>query len=185
MAGKLLNFVIFQVAWGAIVLSAARGWWWAAPACAASALLIAVWMSQRPRAEVLLAIVVTAAGCSIDAVLVASGVVAMQHEAFDGLRTAAWFASLWCAYSTLLNASMSWLKGRVVLGILFGAVGGPLAYLAGQRLGAVSLPMGWKSLATLAGEWAVMAPMCTWCADRFWNRANPRARAITPGGPGP
>jgi hypothetical protein len=46
---------------------------------------------------------------------------------------------MWIAFATTLNVSMRWLRGRPELALLFGAVGGPLAFYAGERLGAVTV----------------------------------------------
>ena len=75
---------------------------------------------------------------------------------------------MWMIFATTLNLSLRWLKGRWWLGTLFGAVGGPLAYYAGYKLGGVDFyqPM-WLSLAALGVVWAVAMPSLMYLADRF------------------
>ena len=50
-----------------------------------------------------------------------------------------WMLTLWIAFATTLNHSLRWLMHRPVAAALAGAIGGPLAYLAGAKLGALAL----------------------------------------------
>lgn len=53
--------------------------------------------------------------------------------------------------------SLAWMKKQILLSTLFGALGGPLAYWAGVRLGAATFH--WpllSSLALLAVAWAFL-----------------------------
>ena len=62
---------------------------------------------------------------------------------------------------------MAWLQGRPVLGAALGAIGGPLAFLAGERLGAVDFPRGHGvGLASLAVVWGVALPFLFRIAGR-------------------
>ena len=45
---------------------------------------------------------------------------------------------MWMNFALTLNHAMAWLKGRPVVGLILGAIGGPLAYFAGAKLGAAS-----------------------------------------------
>jgi len=70
--------------------------------------------------------------------------------------------------ATLLRYALSWLAGRYALGALLGAVGGPLAYASGIRLGAAEFgrPLV-PSLLTLAGVWLVVTPALLWLEARL------------------
>jgi hypothetical protein len=60
---------------------------------------------------------------------------------------------------------MSWLRDRYLVSAVFGAVGGPLAYLAGVRLGAAILgPSQRAALIVVAIEWAFAMPLLLWIA---------------------
>lgn len=170
LAARCINFAVFQAAWFACVLGAARGWLWAAPAAALVAVAVHLTITSSRRAELLVLLGVSSMGIAADMALVATGVVGMRHEAFGMATTAVWFGSLWIVFATTLNSSMSWLTRlrhrRVLVAILFGAVGAPLAYLAGQRLGAVALPLE-SSLVVLALEWAILTPVVVAIAARF------------------
>ena len=57
-----------------------------------------------------------------------------------------------------LNHSLKWMQGRIVISILFGLIGGPLAYLAGEKLGAITI-LSTSSLYILALGWAIITPL--------------------------
>ncbi|NBR12452.1 MAG: DUF2878 domain-containing protein, partial [Alphaproteobacteria bacterium] len=72
-----------------------------------------------------------------------------------------WILALWLAFATLPDGALSWLEGRTILQIIFGAVGGPLSYLAGEKLGAAELHGSFAyAMAVLAFAWAVATPLC-------------------------
>jgi hypothetical protein len=78
--------------------------------------------------------------------------------------------ALWVAFATTLNASMNWLKGRRLLAFVFGAVGGPLAYFAGAKLGGVTFHDPAMALAALALGWAIITPVLVLIAQRLNGR---------------
>ena len=49
------------------------------------------------------------------------------------------------------------MQGRLVLGVIFGLIGGPLAYIAGEKLGAISI-VSPIALYVLAAGWAIITP---------------------------
>jgi hypothetical protein len=78
-----------------------------------------------------------------------------------------WIVAMWGLFATTLNLSMSWLRGRQWLAALLGAVGGPLAYLAGARLGGLQMPDPVLALAVQALGWAVLLPVLNRLAERL------------------
>ena len=45
----------------------------------------------------------------------------------------AWIATLWVAFAMTLQHSLQWLMARPLAAVLFGAIGGPLAYWGASR----------------------------------------------------
>lgn len=161
MIRNITNFVIFQAAWFACILAAPRGLWYLPPIAAIVAAvvhLVLIDIKARAR-EAQFLFFVTLLGTVIDAILVECDIIA--HV--SGVRpiTYLWLASLWLAFATTLHASLNWLTNRTLLATLFGLFGGPLAYIAGTKLGAVTLPRGNLSLVILALEWAILTPLLT------------------------
>lgn len=100
------------------------------------------------------------AGVIIDGTLHALGFITYNVSAYP---IPPWLVVIWLALATLPHHSLNWLKGRYKLSTLFGALGGPLAYWAGVRVGAATF--NWSlliSLITLAIIWGTLWPsvMC-------------------------
>jgi hypothetical protein len=78
-----------------------------------------------------------------------------------------WLAVIWLALATLPHHSLKWMKNRPLLCVIFGIIGGPLAYWGGVKAGAASFnwPLLW-SLALLAAIWAILWPMVMYFAGR-------------------
>ncbi len=167
MKAKLLNFVLFQAAWFGCVLSAARGLWWMPPLCAICACAVYLYGSDNRASALRLLGTVTALGTVVDVALWKLNVVSFARSDASWLSGTIWFASLWAAFATTLQLSLAWLQSRVVASILFGAIGGPLAYVAGEKLGALSLPSKAVSLSVLAVEWAMLTPVVMLIAVRL------------------
>jgi hypothetical protein len=62
---------------------------------------------------------------------------------------------------------MKWLRRRNILAAAFGAVGGPLAYIAGQKLGAITFLHPVLALIALSVIWAVAMPLLMALATRM------------------
>jgi hypothetical protein len=89
-------------------------------------------------------------------------------------------------FATTLNLSLGWLKGRPALAALLGAVGGPLAYFAGHRLGGIELPDPAVALLVQGLGWSVLMPLLTSLATRlngFEPVVAPRSPRTGHGGP--
>lgn len=138
----LVNAAMAQVAWVVAVLGGARGASW--PGVAAVAVVVAqhLAVSERPRRECARLALAAALGFAIDAALGFSGTCAWVGGASGGRVPPPWLTALWPSFATMLIGALSWLALRWWLAALFGLVGGPLAYLGGARLGALSFPLG-------------------------------------------
>lgn len=146
----VLNFAAYQLAWFAVLIGAARGLAWAG---AAVALVVAgahVLARKEPRDLKLMGICL-AIGLLVDSTL---ALTAQVHFA-DWSQPVApyWMLSLWIAFATTLNHSLRWLMNQPVAAALAGAIGAPLAYLAGARLGALEIVAPWTTLPLIAVLW--------------------------------
>ncbi|MDA9600717.1 DUF2878 domain-containing protein, partial [Nitrosomonadales bacterium] len=73
---------------------------------------------------------------------------------------------LWMFFAMTLNHSLAWLRQKIYTSILFGALGGPLAYIAGEKLGAITL-LGSNSIIILSIGWAFITPVLLIIANRL------------------
>jgi len=163
----LVNFVAFQIGWFACVLGAAHGLPWAGTGVA---LAIVAWHlahAARPRAELALVLIAAGIGALWDSGLSALGWIRYPNGVLIEGAAPYWIVAMWMLFATTLNASLGWLKSRMALAVLFGALGGPLAYLGGAKLGALTFAAQDAALVALSLGWAVLTPLLLQLARRF------------------
>lgn len=135
----LINFALFQIGWFACVLGGAWGWPWVGVAFVGLATLWHLRIVPNPGGEAVLLAVAVAIGALVDSLLPAAGWVVYPSGQLHLLMAPVWIIALWVLFAGTLNMSMKWLRDRYFLALLFGAVGSPMSYYAGSRLGAVTL----------------------------------------------
>lgn len=160
---NLVHFALFQLGWLVAVVGAARGHLWWGPAAMGVVCGVHLALCREGRGpELVYLLAVGALGAALD-----SGLAALGLTSYPGTRAAwssalvpPWIVALWVGFATLPRFSLAWLRGRAPLAALLGALGGPLSYLAGVRLGAVA--PGDPPVATwaaLALEYALVTPL--------------------------
>jgi hypothetical protein len=168
---NLLYLAGFQTCWFACILGAAYSRPWAGPAVTAALLTVHLLTLRQWRAELALAALAAAAGFAADSLLVLGGLLSFPPGARLGAPSTLWMTALWAAFAALLNGPLAWLQGRQFVAAAFGALGGPLAYAAGERLGAVELPQWPSAMAGVAAVWALATPsllaISVWTRKRF------------------
>ena len=165
--GGVVNFAILYAAWFASVLAAASGNGVVAALASLIAVLINLALSQHRLADLRLVAYAALVGATLEATIINLG---LAHYASPGpiaTLPPLWILSIWMAFATSLNVSLAWLKTRLKLAALLGAVGGPLSYYGGARLGGMSFsePL-YMSLGVLALLWAVAFPLLLRLAGR-------------------
>jgi hypothetical protein len=136
-----------------VILSAARGWAWIGALVALIVAAAHVTLRREPRELRAIGLAVLI-GLLVDSTLALTGQVRFASPWPAGLAPY-WMLSLWAAFATTLNHSMHWLMTRPVGAALAGAAGGPLAYLAGARLGALTLVTPATTLAIISLLWTL------------------------------
>ena len=163
---KLANFALFQLGWFASVLLGAGPYHWLGPLVVAAILFVHLRGSPDREAEQRLVGYALVIGLVWENLLTLGGLVVYPSgQPFDRLAPL-WILAMWPLLAITLNVSLRWLKGLPLAAAVFGAVGGPLAFLAGERLDAVVFPDTGLAMAALAAGWAVLFPALTWLAGR-------------------
>jgi len=163
----LLNFAVFQIGWFACVLGTANGLPWLGPVVVAAAVALHLAMVRRPLPEWYLLLTAMLIGLVVDSLMLASGWLRYSAGLWLPGLAPYWIVAMWALFATTLNVSLGWLRGRPVMTVLMGAVGGPLSYLAGAELGAVELTQPVPALSALALGWAIAVPLLMGLAARF------------------
>ena len=164
---KITNVILYELGWACCVLGAAWGNPVIGGGLALCLVLAHLWLSEDRFGELRLMLVVMLLGLLVD-----SGQQAMNLFRFkpDGLGMVLplWVFVIWAQFATLFHYALSWLSTRYLLAFLLGAIGGPLAYGGGIRLGAAEFghhPI--FSLAMLAVMWALVVPFLVWLSGQI------------------
>ena len=132
---------------------------WLGPVAVSAALLIHFRAAHRPKRELILILCCALIGAGFDSALVALGWVQYSAGIFSQSAAPYWIITMWMLFATTLNVSMRWLRGKESLAAVFGLIGGPITYLAGQKLGGIILVDQVAALIALGVGWAVMMPI--------------------------
>lgn len=162
-----MNFIAFQVGWFACVLGGANGWPWLGALVATAVIALHLYQAARPRAELTLIALSGLLGFGADSLLTGLGLLHFPSGQFHDRLAPYWMVAMWLMFATTFNVSLRWLKPRLGLAALLGAVGGPLAYYAGARLDGVSFDDPLTSLAAVAGMWTLAMPLLLIIASRW------------------
>ena len=168
---SLLNLTLMQTAWFACVLGASRGNYLAGPVAVVviTALHLRI-LSKDPRREVLVIAAAALFGFLVETSLTAAGGYIPNRGYLPSPLGPLWMTALWANFATLLDHSLRWLRGRPALAAFAGALGGPAAFLGGERLGAVAIE-GTYGILLLAVAWAVAMPLLAELSGRYLARA--------------
>lgn len=162
--GVLIRVIAYNLVWVACVWGAAKGNEWIGPLVALVTVAVHIGASQHRLSETKLIALLAVIGLVIDSALMHAGILRFKES---GFLVPLWFAALWPAFATLLNTALTWLRGRTLLAVGFGAIGGPIAYYSGAKLSALQLHENlWLALTVIAIEWAVVTPFAIWLAQR-------------------
>ena len=169
-----LNIGLFQIGWFACVLGAAYGMPWIGTAIALVVVAIHLYLAPQVRNEGLLILFAAVFGFIADTILLRGGWLEFTYGTLVPGAAPHWMVALWMIFATTLNVSMNWLKISSLLAVVFGAVGGPLAYYAGARLGALTLTEPVNALAAVGVVWALAMPLLLLVANRFNGTVRPK-----------
>lgn len=174
----LLNFLMFQLGWFASVILGASAWHWLGPAVVFALLLVHLYRSADRAAEQTLMAYALLIGLVWENLLSLAGMVVYPSGQPFKQFAPAWILAMWPLLAITLNVSLRWLKRRLVLSALFGAIGGPLAFLAGERLGAVAFPDVALTMTVLAAGWAALFPLLMRLSERYDGFPLPSHRSL-------
>lgn len=158
----------FYFVWGACVWSAVEGYIFLGAALVLGSFLVHLLLSPTRWKDCAMAFSLFATGVVVDTLYLSLGAVSYisPHPSYPWLAPL-WVASLYVLFGMSVDHSLCWLKKWALLPPLFGAGGGALSYLAGERLGAVFFLWGWGSIFLVAGVWALLCPLSFWWSTKL------------------
>ncbi|MFK7886579.1 MAG: DUF2878 domain-containing protein [Gammaproteobacteria bacterium] len=154
---SVATLIAFKVSWLCIVFGAVWSMEWLG--LLAIILFTGYEVVIRQRHTLLLpAIIVGILGYAVDNAYVATQLLSFSEP---GIALAPyWMALLWVNFALIVEHGLAYLKGKPALAATLGAIGGPLAYLSGVRLGLIEfVAPDVVALAVIAATWALAMPL--------------------------
>ncbi|QKM65392.1 DUF2878 domain-containing protein [Polynucleobacter tropicus] len=164
---KFWNFVFFQLGWFACILGAANQQVLLAVLLTLAYIAFHIWYLDEPWQSLHLLSRALVYGFVADSLLVQLGYLNFQDSWPTGHLSPVWMWVLWVLVATTINGSLSWLRGRPILGAILGGICGPMSYEAGIRMGAGSWGSGGQTvgLILVGVVWALAIPLFF-----YWDR---------------
>ena len=166
MTSKVINFIFFQLVWFICIIGAATNETHTAVAFSLLIVLFHIYLTKYKTSELKILLLASIIGFLFDGFLLKSELVLYADHGWSYSITPLWIIVLWMGFAITLNSSLSWLKKKLNLSILFGSLGGPLAYLAGEKLGAVTL-MTPDTLMIISIGWAIITPLLILASNKI------------------
>ncbi len=169
MIRKIVNIVGTQISWFACAWGAANGLPWLGIVVVAVFLSLHVWWSGNRLRQLQFIFTVGVLGMVIDSLSKITGLLNYNSDILNIVWLAPlWIGALWLQFATTLNASLAWLQDNYFIACVMGAIFGPLSYLGGARLGALSLNHDKTfTIIALAIIWGIVMPSLAWLAKKM------------------
>jgi len=162
-----IYFIFGQLGWFACVLSAAHDVPWIG--VAVTLVMVAVHLARviQPMQEIKLLASVVVIGAVWESVPVAAGLLVYPNGTVIPGAAPYWILALWALFAAQFNTTFGWLKSRMLLASVLGAIAGPLSFRGGVALGAVRFAQPFAATVTLAIGWAVLLPVLILLSRRW------------------
>jgi hypothetical protein len=179
---SLQNLVLFKLGWVACILFAAAG----QPLLSilSVALVAGIHLARVavPAKEAMFLLIAGLLGLVWESIVVNTGL--LQYIGTDGADwvAPAWIVAMWVLFGTTINHGLSWLKRHWALSVSFGLFGGPMAFYAGSKMGAVQFTDTILALGVLGAGWALLLPLACLISDTItdseWFEPKEKTRAV-------
>ena len=158
MTSKIINFIFFQLIWFVCIIGAATNETHSAVAFSLLIILFHLYLTKDKKNELKILLLASILGFLFDGFLLKNELVLYANHGWSYSITPLWIIVLWMGFAITLNSSLSWLKKKIKLSVLLGAIGGPLAYLAGEKLNAVTI-LSPNAIIVIAIGWGIITPL--------------------------
>ena len=157
----LLNVVFFQILWLVCVGGAGKGYAWAGLPVLAAFSAYHAYVSTTRKADFTLMAISMLIGFACDTLLLQLGLLRFDQPVPSPELAPVWIVFLWAGFALTLNHSMAFFKDKLIASIIFGVLGGPLAYwIANHVWSAVQFTApDWQVYGALALVWGVLTPV--------------------------
>jgi hypothetical protein len=136
---RLANYALYQTGWFACVLGAAWNRQWAGFLIAATLVGVHLALSCDQLREVRLLLLASVVGLAVEIAQIASGTYRFTSGTIVDALPPPWLVIMWAQFATTFRFTLRPVIATPFRAALFGGAAGPIAFLAGEHLGAVTL----------------------------------------------
>jgi hypothetical protein len=177
---KSVLYVVGEtLGWFACILGAANDrHWLGAPVVTALLVLHLLTKATRSARRILMIVLVSVLfGFCFDSLLILIGVYMPARWVLPPPLATIWLMVLWANFALIVDVPLGRLQENLVVAAAFGGIFGPVAYLGGQRFGAIQItePAAFN-LTVLAVAWALGLVALMFLARRLPDFAPPRVK---------
>jgi len=179
MSANTVNYVLYQVGWFACILGAAWRQEVAGVVIALVLMAVHLWLSQEREVEVRLIATALLVGTIVESVQGAAGTYTSTTVLDLGGNQPIWLLTLWAQFAITFRYCLRAVVARPWAALVFGACGGPLAFFAADRLGALTLlpPLG-EGLLRISVAWTIALLLFSWVTRKWSAGADGRYRRL-------
>ena len=153
---QLVNYALYQGGWCACVLGASWRHPWVGLAIALAFIGTHLTLSSERLVELCLVLFATLVGAAVEVFQISAGTYHFTSGTLNDVWPPPWLLATWAQFATTFRFSLRRVIAQPLPAALFGAAGGPIAFIAGQRLGAVTLlPPVTHGVLRLSLTWAI------------------------------
>lgn len=168
----------YQLVWFCAVIGAEHGLAWPGVAGMLVYASLQLGLLHNYRADLSLMAAAIVFGCLVDGGLAYSGLAHYRAAWPSATFAPVWILSLWATFSMTFTISLAYLQKRLWIAVLFGAIGGPIAYMSassGFHVVTFDSP-AWRGLLFLGAGWAIATPVLALIA----RRSSPAGHVVEP-----
>ena len=163
----IFNFALFHIGWLACVVGAATQMSLLGSTIAVLLIAVHLFRVANFRAELYLVLAAIIIGFLWETLLLSQQWLAYSGVSLGSNLAPYWLVIMWALFATTINVSMAWMKNRWLLAVVMGAIFGPMAFIAGEKLGAVEFLDNQRALIALSCGWAILMPLILWVAEKI------------------
>jgi len=156
----------YQSVWFAAVIGAEHGLAWPGVLGMLIYASFQLGLLHNYKTHLLLMAVALVMGCLVDGGLAYTGLARFGAPWPSASFAPVWILALWMTFSLTFTLSLAYLQKRLWVAVLFGAIGGPVAYMSASRgFHVVTFAdPSWRGLLWLGTGWALATPALAWLA---------------------
>ena len=136
---KIFNAAGFQGVWWLCVLGALWGVQYLGPIAMLIFIAIHMLIIGKGKNELLFLFLIACIGTIVDSIKLTSGFISYMGG-YETIKIIAplWITAMWVGFASTINHSLGWVHGRYLIAIMLGVIFGPLSYILGVKLQALT-----------------------------------------------